>query len=181
MPLPAGLAALPPSLACAPCTLTRGLAAPGGLRPPCRSRQRRRPAHLLRSLPSNPFLPGRLPRCAAAACHQGLRSEAGQHRGSQAAGSASQAEPPATSQAMPPPGAAPPGAAPPGARPKQAQSSALGSTGRSAKRGREDAQGVQTAAGGPMAKVCLVPTSAVGALSSAYPLACHTAYPQPTL
>ena len=34
MPLPAGLAALSPSLACAPCTLTRGLAAPGGLRSP---------------------------------------------------------------------------------------------------------------------------------------------------
>ena len=32
------------------------------------------------SLPSNPFLPGRLPRCVAAACHQGHRSELSEHR-----------------------------------------------------------------------------------------------------
>ena len=176
MPLLAGLAALPPSLACAPCTLTRGLAAPGGLRPPCRSRRRRRPARLPHSLPSNPFLPGRLPRCAAAACHQGHHSEDSQHRGSLApSGSASKAKPAATSQAESLPGAAPPGA---GAGPKQQPK------GKRSRGHVHNAEMAQTAAVGPMAKVCLVRTPAVCALCSAYPqptLSLSSAYPQPTL
>ena len=163
----------------------RGLStAPGGL--PCRFRRRRRRPSLpaayhqpTLSLPSNPAWS---PRCAAAACNQGHCSEHREHRGSEASGSASQAKPAASSQAKP--WAAPPGAAGPpeaGAGPKQPQSSALSSTGRGGKRGREETtQGAATAAPGPPAKVCPVRASALGALCSAYPqpiLSLPSAYP----
>ena len=115
------------------------------------------------SLPPNPFLPGRLPRCVAAACHQGHRSENSEHCVPVLAPLCGDS---ANDDAEPPGVGA-------GTGPKQPQSRALWSKSLSGKRGRENAQGAETAALGPTAKVCLVRTSAVGALCSAYP--------QPTL